>query len=185
MQFMIESNKGSAGRSTGLSGCSKTVACVQSQTSVRKASDKVLWFFFLLQGDYPFLFPFRQWAAKWGVQQPRLHFHPGWASTANHGPADPGKTFDLVQWCAGHRQVQVRGIHTHSFSPVCAAEVRLWATCGAGIKTTLLYKSGSKKWHLPLSPPEILLGINGSLHFPEGKGCLIGFALPLCGFLKK
>lgn len=116
MLFINKSNRGSAGRSTGLSGCSKTVACVQSQTPVRKASDKVLWFFFLLQGHYPFLFPFRQWAAKWGVQQPRLHFHPGRASTVNRGPADTGKTFDLIQWCAGHRQVQVRGIHTHSFS---------------------------------------------------------------------
>lgn len=42
MQFIIESNRGSAGRSVGLSGCSKRVACVQSCTLVRKAADKVL-----------------------------------------------------------------------------------------------------------------------------------------------
>lgn len=79
-------------------------------------SHKTLWeklltviqFFVLFQGNYPLLFPFRQWAAKLDVQQPRLHFHPGWASTANCGLTDPGETFDLVQWHADHRQVQVR-----------------------------------------------------------------------------
>ena len=40
-------------------------------------------------------------------------------------------------------------------------------------------------WHLPLPPPEILLGINVSLHFPEGKGCLIGFAFSLMWLLEE
>lgn len=31
--------------------------------------------------------------------------------------------------------------------------------------------------HLLPTSPEILLGINVLLHFPEGKGCLIAFAL--------
>lgn len=128
---------------------------------ITKASDKLLWFFLLLQGNYSFLFQFRQWAAKWGVQQLRLHLHPGRASTADRGPADPGKTSDFVQWCVGHCQIQVRGIPTHYFSPVGSAHggisgailcrarcwtqwcvgtfqlvrfydfVRLWSICGA------------------------------------------------------
>lgn len=51
--------------------------------------------------------------------------------------------------------------------------------------SNLFYKCGSKMWHLPLLPPEILLGINVSLHFPEGKGCLIGFALSLMWLLEE
>lgn len=115
MWVIIESSKGS--EKFGAMRLLQNKCMWQSQTLLRKASDKVSWFFLLLQGNYSFLFPFRQWAAKWGVQQPRLHFHPGRASAANRGPADPGETSDFVQWCAGHCQVQVRAIPTHSFSP--------------------------------------------------------------------
>lgn len=54
-------------------------------------------FFLLLQGNYSFLFPFRQWAAKWDAQESRLHLHPGRASAANCGPADPGETSDFAE----------------------------------------------------------------------------------------
>lgn len=133
MWVIIESNKG--WEKFGAMRLLQNKCMWLSQTLLRKASDKVLWFFSLLQGNYSFLFPFRQWAAKWGVQQPRLHFHPGRASAANRGPADPGETSDFVQWCAGHCQVQVRAIPTHSFSPAGAADARLsmwwgfWGFC--------------------------------------------------------
>lgn len=181
-----------------------------------------MWFFLLLQGNYSFLLPLRQWAAKWGVQQPRLHLRPGWSSAANRGSADPGKTSDFVQRCAGHCQIQVRGIPTHSFSPVGAVETRLstwWDFWGypvksqvldsmimwvpsnswdsvilwgsdlfvehsAASKTTLLWKCGSKMWHFPLPPSQIILGINVSLHLSEEKGCPISFSCFLMRLLE-